>query len=115
MHRRKPRPGATAAATTEDLATGEGPGDTALATPAVSATGCPITPTLPTRAALSGISVSLACGCDSFVGLDRTDDRLDGDASVRDQLTARTPRGGCKRCGPQVLPDEHAGGAAGIH
>src|SRR3954447_1202067 len=86
--RRRPRPGVTAAATTAVFATGDGPGDTAFATTAVFATGWPITPTLPTRAALSGISVSLACGCDDFVGFDRGDDRLDGDSSVRDQLTA---------------------------
>src|SRR5436305_14643455 len=82
--RRRPRPGVTAAATTAVFATGEGPGETALATTAVFATGWPITPTLPTRAALSGISVSFSCSC--FIGLDRGDDRLNRNPPVRDQL-----------------------------
>jgi len=42
----------TAAATTAVFATGDGPGETAFATTAVFATGWPMTPTLPTRAAL---------------------------------------------------------------
>src|SRR5215218_1005273 len=107
-----PRPGVTAAATTAVFATGEGPGETALATTAVFATGCPMTPTLPTRAALSGISVSFGRRC--FIGLDRGDDRLDRNAPVRDQLATRTACRRCKRRSPQVLPDEHAHGAAGL-
>src|SRR6185369_9784281 len=58
IRRRTPLPGVTAAATTAVFATGEGPGETAFATTAVLATGWPITPTRPTRAALSGISGS---------------------------------------------------------
>src|SRR5512132_2352364 len=91
IRRRTPRPGVTAAATTAVFATGEGPGDTAFATTAVLATGCPITPTRPTRAALSGISDSFCCEC--FVGLDRGNDGLNRYPSVRDQLPARAP--GC--------------------
>src|SRR6478735_6264520 len=114
MRRRRPTlPGVTAAATTAVFATGDGPGETALATTAVFATGWPMTPTLPTRAALSGISVSFARRC--IIGLDRGDDRLNGNPSVRDQLTAGTARRRCERCRPQVLPDEHAGRAAGVH
>src|SRR3954451_18348717 len=118
MRRRRPgRPGVTAAATTAVFATGAGPGVTALATTAVLATvlatGAPTTPTLPTRAALRGISVSYAREC--VIGLDGGDDRLNRDPSGGDQLAARVP---CRRRearGPQVLPDEHAGGAAGLH
>src|SRR4051812_35806140 len=113
MRRRTPRPGVTAAATTAVFATGDGPGDTALATTAVFATGWPITPTLPTRAALSGISGSFGFG--GVIGLDGGDDRLDRDPSVGDQLSAGTSCGGRERRRPQVLPDEDAGGAAGIH
>src|SRR6185436_3326016 len=114
MRRRRPAlPGVTAAATTAVFATGAGPGVTALATTAVFATGCPMTPTRPTRPGPRGISVSFGRGC--FVGLDGGDDRLDRDPSVCDQLAARPPRGRCERRGPQVLPDEHAGGAARVH
>src|SRR3954462_6038683 len=107
------RPGVTAAATTAVFATGAGPGVTALATTAVLATGPPMTPTRPTRAGLRGMSVSYAR--QFFVGLDRGDDRLDGDPSVGDQLAARAPRRRGEARGPQVLPDEHSGGAAGLH
>ena len=55
-------PGVTAAATTAVFATGEGPGLTAAATTAVLATGAPMTPTLPTRAGLTGISGSYRRG-----------------------------------------------------
>src|SRR5437773_7665849 len=114
MRRRRPAlPGVTAAATTAVLATGAGPGVTALATIAVFATGWPMTPTLPTRAALRGISCSFGCGC--LIGLDGGDDRLNGNPSVGDQLATRTSRRRCERRRPQVLPDEHAGGAAGLH
>src|SRR5688572_20241018 len=74
--RRRPRPGVTAAATTAVFATGDGPGVTAFATTAVLATGWPMTPTLPTRAALRGMSVSFDRVV--VIGLDRGDDRLDG-------------------------------------
>src|SRR5437762_4545117 len=114
MRRRRPAlPGVTAAATTAVLATGEGPGETALATTAVFATGWPMTPTLPTRAALSGISVSFARSC--VIGLDRGDDRLNGNPSVRDQLTTRTARRRCKRRCPQVLPDQHSCSTSRLH
>src|SRR3954469_25317119 len=118
MRRRRPgRPGVTAAATTAVFATGAGPGVTALATTAVLATvlatGAPTTPTLPTRAALRGISVSYAREC--VIGLDGGDDRLDGNPSGGDQLAARAPRRRGEARGPQVLPDEHAGGAVGLH
>ena len=109
----EPRPGVTAAATTAVFATGEGPGVTAAATTAVFATGWPMTPTLPTRAGLSGILVSF--GRKRFIGLDGGDDRLNRDPSVGDQLAARTP--GCRRerRSPEVLPDEHAGSASRLH
>src|SRR3954464_14038457 len=110
--RRIPRPGVTAAATTAVLATGDGPGDTALATTAVLATGWPMTPTRPTRAARRGMSFSFAR---AVVGLDRGDDGLDGDAAVCDELSARTPGGGCERRGPQVLPDQDSGRASRLH
>src|SRR6476659_9132148 len=100
---RTPRPGVTAAATTAVFATGDGPGVTALATTAVLATGAPMTPTLPTRAGLIGISGSL--GSRGFVGLDRCDDRLNRNPSVGDELAAGTPRCCRERRSPQVLPD----------
>src|SRR6059058_5458585 len=106
MRRRPTRPGVTAAATTAVFATGDGPGVTALATTAVFATGWPMTPTLLTRAGLSGMSVSFGVRC--CVGLDRGDDRLDRNPSVGDQLAARAPRCGCEWCSPQVLPDQHS-------
>src|SRR4051812_43929453 len=110
--RRRPRPGVTAAATTAVFATGEGPGETALATTAVLATGWPMTPTLPTRAGLNGMSVSFN-GC--VVGFDRREDRLDGDTSVRDELPTGAPRRGGEGSGPQVLPDEDPRSAARVH
>src|SRR3954467_8945841 len=82
-----PRPGVTAAATTAVLATGDGPGLTAFATTAVLATGWPMTPTRPTRAALTGIS-----GSYRRIGLDRGDDCLHGHPSVGDQLAAGAAR-----------------------
>src|SRR5436309_15740234 len=103
MRRRTPRPGVTAAATTAVFATGEGPGVTAAATTAVFATGAPITPTLPTRAALTGISASLGYKC--FVGLDRGDDCLNRDPTGGDQLAAGATRSRCERRRPEVLPD----------
>src|SRR4051812_6340684 len=115
MRRRTPRRGVTAAATTAVFATGDGPGLMADATTAVFATGWPMTPTRPTRAALSGISGSFGGCADHVVGLDGGDDRLDRDTSVGDELASRAPRGGCERRGPQVLPDEHTRGAAGLH
>src|SRR5438270_12691922 len=114
MRRRRPgRPGVAAAATTAVFATGAGPGVTALATTAVLATGAPMTPTLPTRAALNGISDSYARRC--VIGLDRGDDRLNRNPSVGDQLAARAPRRRREWGGPQLLPDEHSGGAVGLH
>src|SRR3954466_13940057 len=110
---RRRRPGVTAAATTAVFATGEGPGLTAAATTAVFATGAPMTPTLPTRPGLMGMSDS-HCGS-GLVGLNGGDDRLNGDPSVGDELATRLS--GCrgKGSGPQVLPDEYAGGASGFH
>src|SRR5213078_4470836 len=113
LRRPTPRPGVTAAATTAVLATGAGPGVTALATTAVFATGWPMTPTLPTRAALRGISFSFGRGC--FIGLDRGDDRLNRNPSVGDQLATRASRRRCKWYSPQVLPDEHSGRAPRLH
>src|SRR5580765_1864235 len=114
MRRRRPTlPGVTAAATTAVFATGEGPGVTALATTAVLATGWPMTPTRPTRPGPRGMSVSFGCGC--FIGLDGRDDRLDRDPSGGDQLPTRTSRCRCERRDPQVLPDEHACCASGVH
>src|SRR3954451_17230962 len=111
--RRTPRPGVTAAATTAVLATGARPGVTALATTAVFATGWPMTPTRPTRAALSGMSGSF--GLERAIGLERGDDRLDGDSAVRDQLATRTSCRRAEWCRQGVLPDEHARGAPGVH
>src|SRR4051812_16018542 len=91
--RRPPRPGVTAAASTAVFATGDGPGLTALATTAVFATAWPMTPTRPTRAALSGMSFSSGRRANEFVGLDRGDDRLDRDPSVGNELAPRTSRG----------------------
>ena len=52
-----------------------------------------MTPTLPARAGLSGISVSRRGGC--LVGLNRGNDRLNGNPPVRDQLATRPPCRGC--------------------
>src|SRR4051812_37190009 len=109
--RRRRRPGVTAAATTAVFAIGDGPGETAFATTAVFATGWPMTPTRPTRPARMTVSLSFG----RVVGLDRGDDRLDRDPSVRDELTARPPGGGGEWRGPQVLPDQDSGRAARIH
>src|SRR6476659_5820514 len=109
---RRRRPGVTAAATTAVFATGAGPGVTALATTAVFATGCPMKPTRPQRPGPSGISVSFCRG--RVIGLDGGDDRLDRDPPCGDQLATRAACGRCKRRCPQVLPDEHAGGASGV-
>src|SRR6266571_2618310 len=108
-----PRPGVTAAATTAVFATGDGPGVTALATTAVFATGWPMTPTLPTRAGLIGMSGSYCLG--GCIGLDRGDDRLDGYASGGDELAAGAPCRGRERRRPEILPDEDAGGASRVH
>src|SRR2546428_3675633 len=113
MRRRPTLPGVTAAATTAVLATGEGPGVTAAATTAVFATGRPMTPTLPTRAGLRGMSGSLGRWC--LIGLDGGDDCLNRDPSVGDQLATRPPRGRCEWGSPQVLPDKYSGGASRLH
>src|SRR5512147_1503730 len=113
--RRRPRPGVTAAATTAVFATGEGPGETAFATTAVFATGAPMTPTRPTRAALSGMSASYRRRYLCLIGLDGGDDGLNGNPSVGDQLAARAARRCCERRRPEVLPDEHSGGAPRLH
>src|ERR1700735_661093 len=110
--RRRRRPGVTAAATTAVLATGARPGVTARATTAVFATGARMTPTRPLRAALS---ISVSFGHRFVIGLDRGDDRLDGDPAVRDQLATGAPCGGGKRRGPQILPNQHARRAARLH
>src|SRR4051812_27090958 len=106
-------PGETAAPTTAAFATGERPGETAAATTAVLAIGAPTTPTRPIRAGLSGISGS--CRFERFIGLERGDDRLDGDTAVGDQLTAGAPRGGGEGGGPDVLIHEDARDASWIH
>src|SRR6188472_205623 len=95
---------ATAAPTTAALATGFGPGMTAAVTTAAR----------PTRESLSGISASLRCD-GGLVGLDGGDDRLDGDASVGDELAARTSDRRGEGRGPQVLVDQDACDAAGRH
>jgi hypothetical protein len=82
-------PGVTAAATTAVFAIGDGPGETAAATTAVLAIGAPMTPTLPMRAGLIGMSVSFGRRC--FVGLDGGDDRLNRYPSGGDQLAAGVP------------------------
>src|SRR3954447_21716625 len=103
-----------AAATTAVFATGAPrPGVTAAATTAVFATGAPMTPTLPTRPGLMGMSNS--CRRSGFIGLDRGDDRLNANPSVGDELPAGTSSRRSKGSGPQVLPDENAGRAARLH
>src|SRR3954468_10970334 len=92
---------------------GAGPGVTAFATTAVLAPGWPMTPTLPTRAGLRGMSVSF--GCAVVICLERGDDCLDGDPSVGDELSTRAPRGGREGCRPHVFPDQDSCGAAGLH
>ena len=72
-----------------------------------------MTPALPTRDRRSGISGSFTR--ELFISLDRGDDRLNGNPSVRDQLATRTPRRCAESGSPQVLPDEHSGGASRIH
>src|SRR6478609_143749 len=106
------RPGLTAAPTTAAFATGDRPGPTADATTAALATGAPTTPTRPTRAALNTISGS--CRLECLIGLDRGDDRLDGDSAVGEELAARAPSGGRERCCPEVLVDEHPCDAARV-
>src|SRR4051812_11949912 len=107
-------PGVTAAATTAVLATGAPrPGVTAEATTAVFATGAPMTPTRPTRPGLMGMSDSYRGG--GLVGVDRGDDGLNGNPSVGDELATGTSRCRSKGGGPQVLPDEYAGSAPGLH
>src|SRR5437763_11597346 len=111
--RRRRRPGVTAAATTAVLATGARPGVTALVTTAALATGARMTPTLPTRSRLRGISIS--CGRYCLVSLDRRNDGLNRNPSVGDQLTPRAPRCCCERRRPQVLPDENSGDGSRVH
>src|SRR4051812_39668508 len=110
---RRRRPGVTAAPTTAAFATGDGPGVTALATTAVFATGWPTTPTLPTRAALSGMSYSVRLEC--FVRLDRGDDGLDRDPPVGDELAPGAAGRRCEGRGPQVLVNDHPGRTAWVH
>src|SRR6476619_7626931 len=115
MRRRRPtpRPGVTAAATTAVLATGAAPGVTALATTAVFATGWPMTPTRPARPGLRGMSVSFGRGC--LIGLDRGDDRLNGDASAGNQLATGTPRRRCEGRDPEVFPNEYSRRGPRVH
>src|SRR3954463_13632306 len=110
---RRRRPGVTAAPTTAAFATGDGPGLTAAPTTAALATGAPTTPTRPTRPGRRGTSNSL--GFELGVGFDGGDDGLDRDAAVGDQLSARVASGRCEGRGPDVLVDQHAGDAAGLH
>src|SRR4029079_1095505 len=105
-------PGDTAAPTTAALATGDGPGEMAAPTTAALATGAPMTPT-PRRPGPSGISDSL--WFEGRVGFDRGDDGLDRDPAVGDQLAASPAHGRSERGGPQVLVNEDAGDAAGVH
>ena len=94
IRRLLPTPGVTAAATTAVFATGAPrPGVTAAATTAVLATGAPMTPTLPTRPGLMGISNSYRGSGSGFVGLDGGDDRLNGYPSVGDELATRLSGG----------------------
>src|SRR5437660_2975090 len=114
MRRRRPgRPGVTAAATTAVFATGARPGVTARATTAVLATGARMTPTLPSRSGLRGISVSYGRKC--VIGHDRGDDRLHGNPSGGYQLAARVPCRCRESRRPQVLPDKHTSGASRLH
>src|SRR4051812_34816983 len=110
---RRRRPGVTAAPITAALATGACAGDaTAAVTTAALATGAPTTPTRPTRAALS---MSGSCLLEGLVGLQRGDDRLNGNPPVGDQLTARAPGRRGERCGPEVLVHEDPRDAARVH
>src|SRR4051794_12799931 len=65
------------------------------------------------RLAAMGMSVSFLLGL-CCVCLDRRDDGLDRDASTGRQLAAGTTDGGAERRGPEVLPDQYGGGAAGL-
>src|SRR3954463_13333788 len=110
---RRRRPGVTAAPITAALATGAcAGGATAAVATAALATGAPTTPTRPTRAALS---MSGSCLLEGLVGLERGDDRLDGNAPVGDELASGAAgcRGELRR--PQVLVDQDAGHAARLH
>jgi hypothetical protein len=59
--------------------------------------------------------MSVSFGLEGGVGVDGRDDGLDGVASVGDELPAGAACGGGEGCGPDVLVDEHAGGAARVH
>src|SRR3954471_1557354 len=107
------RPGVTAAPTTAAFATGDGPGLTAAVTTAALATGAPTTPTRPTRAARRTMSRSRLL--EGGIRFERGDDRLDRDAPVGDQLSARATRGRGEVGSPDVLVDEHPGDAARLH
>src|SRR6478609_8545177 len=95
--------GDTAAPTTAALATGDGPGLIAAPTTAALATGAPMTPT-PRRPGPSGISDSLCF--ELCVGFDGSDDCLDRDTAVGDELTACPAHRRRERSRPQVLEDE---------
>src|SRR5215470_9951182 len=95
------------------------PLDTTLAVPttaAVRTTGAPTTPTRAARAGRRGMSGSLGLGCGGlFLGLERSDDRLDRDASARDELTTSPTGSRREGRGPSVLPHEHSRDRAGLH
>src|SRR6185436_13308070 len=93
---------------------GDGPGLMAAPTTAALATGAPMTPT-PRRPGPSGMSVSYRGERFGLVGFDGRDEGLDRDPAVGDQLAAGPAHGRSERCGPQILIDEHARDAAGIH
>ena len=91
-------PGVTAAPTTAALATGDRPGETAAPTTAAFATGdgpgvtaAVTTAALAMRDGRSGMSGSY--WFEALVGLNRGDDRLDGDPPVADQLPTGAAEG----------------------
>src|SRR5262245_65478249 len=49
-----------------------------------------------------------------FVPLEGGGERRDRDATARNELAARMADGAGERRRPRVLPDQHAGGAAGL-
>src|SRR3954470_7656638 len=72
-----------------------------------------MTPTLPTRAARTGMSASDLL--ELAVGLDGGDDGLDRDAPVGDELPTGAASGRRERRRPDVLVDEHSCDAARLH
>ena len=107
------RPGLTAAPTTAALATGDGPGGDRCGDDRGLGDGGADDADPSDSCWSSGMSGS--CRSSSSSASMRGDDRLDGDAAVGDQLAAGAAGGGRERRRPEVLVDEHAGDASGVH